>query len=205
MLRLQWMSATSAVQRPRGAARREALIDAALRIVGEVGPDALTHRRVAEAAGLPLASTTYWFSSKEDLLEAAFELAASHDVLRMRETAAKLAEEPVTVEAIVTLVLTPADDASRSGRPALIATYALWLEAARRPSLRELSNRWTDAYCDAVADILEQAGADNARLAAELVVAAASGLVMDKLARGGTSDLRPPLRMLTTALIGQKP
>ena len=42
--------------RPRGAARREALLEAVLRIVAEVGPDAVTHRRVAEvgaaAAGL---------------------------------------------------------------------------------------------------------------------------------------------------------
>jgi hypothetical protein len=39
--------------RPRGAARREALLEAVLTIVAEVGPDAVTHRRVAEVAGLP--------------------------------------------------------------------------------------------------------------------------------------------------------
>jgi DNA-binding transcriptional regulator YbjK len=49
--------------RPRGAARREALLEAVLRIVAEVGADAVTHRRVAEEAQLPLASTTYWFES----------------------------------------------------------------------------------------------------------------------------------------------
>jgi len=67
-------------KRPRGPARREALLEAVLAIVAEVGAEAVTHRRVAERAGLPLASTTYWFDSKEDLLTAALELAAERDV-----------------------------------------------------------------------------------------------------------------------------
>ena len=71
-----------AAPRPRGAARREALLEAVLRIVAEVGADAVTHRRVAEVAGLPLASTTYWFDSKEHLLTAALELAAERDIAR---------------------------------------------------------------------------------------------------------------------------
>ena len=70
-------------KRPRGAARREALLEAVLAIVADVGPDAVTHRRVAEQAQLPLASTTYWFDSKEDLLTAALELAARRDVARL--------------------------------------------------------------------------------------------------------------------------
>src|SRR5271166_2972002 len=69
--------------RPRGAARREALLDAALRILAETGADAVTHRRVAEVAGLPLASTTYWFTSKEHLLTAALERASERDVARL--------------------------------------------------------------------------------------------------------------------------
>ncbi len=69
---------------PRGAARREALLDAVLRVVAEVGVDAVTHRRVAEEAGLPLASTTYWFQSKEHLLTAALQSAADRDIERLR-------------------------------------------------------------------------------------------------------------------------
>ena len=65
------MAAVASPERPRGAARREALLEAVLRIVADVGPDAVTHRRVAEEAQLPLASTTYWFDSKEHLLTAA--------------------------------------------------------------------------------------------------------------------------------------
>ncbi len=37
---------------PRGTARREAILRAAIELVGEEGPDALTHRAVAERAGV---------------------------------------------------------------------------------------------------------------------------------------------------------
>src|SRR5436189_6242495 len=74
----------AARQRPRGTARRDALLDAVIRIVAEVGVDAVTHRRVAEVADLPLASTTYWFESKQHLLTAALERAADRDIERLR-------------------------------------------------------------------------------------------------------------------------
>src|SRR5580692_6501682 len=77
--------ARSRPMRPRGAARREALLEATLRIVADTGADAVTHRRVAEVAQLPLASTTYYFDSKEELLTAALELAAERDLARLHE------------------------------------------------------------------------------------------------------------------------
>jgi DNA-binding transcriptional regulator YbjK len=67
------------------------LLDAVVRVVAEVGADAVTHRRVAEVAGLPLASTTYWFQSKEEMLTAALERAADRDIERL---AAFLGETP---------------------------------------------------------------------------------------------------------------
>jgi DNA-binding transcriptional regulator YbjK len=199
------MAVATPVERPRGAARREVLLRAALRIVGETGPEAVTHRRVAEVAGLPLASTTYWFSSKEELLAAALELAAHDDVSRLRETAARLGAAADPIDSIVTLILSPVGEALRTSRASLIAAYALWLEAARRPGLRELSTSWTDAYRNALADVLERAGSADPRQDAQLLVAAADGLVMDQLARGDSSDLLPPLRRIAAALLDRGP
>ena len=71
----------------RAARRREALLEATLRIVADTGADAVTHRRVAEVAQLPLASTTYYFDSKEELLTAALELAAERDMARLHAIA----------------------------------------------------------------------------------------------------------------------
>lgn len=55
----------------RGIARRDALVAAAVSLVLEGGPGALTHRSVAERAGLPLAATTYYFDHLDDILAAA--------------------------------------------------------------------------------------------------------------------------------------
>jgi TetR/AcrR family transcriptional regulator, regulator of biofilm formation and stress response len=186
--------------RPRGAARREALLEAVLQIVAEVGADAVTHRRVAEVAELPLASTTYWFSSKEHLLTAALELAAERDISRLTAFAEQRSHDD-PIEAIVSLVLDPVEDGLRTSRGSLIATYTLLLEAARRPALREITARWTAAYFDAGSELLQRAGSSDPRGDAELLVAAADGLLIEELSRGGSTDLRPRLRRLAAALI----
>lgn len=54
---------------PRG---KRQIIDAAMQIIGRDGADRLTHRKVAAEAGLSLASTTYFYASKEDLVADAF-------------------------------------------------------------------------------------------------------------------------------------
>jgi TetR/AcrR family transcriptional regulator, regulator of biofilm formation and stress response len=189
-------------QRPRGAARREALLEAVLKIVAEVGPDSVTHRRVAEVAGLPLASTTYWFDSKEDLLTAALQLAAERDVARLHELADQLRERD-PLEAVLATVLGPVDEPAN--RASLMATYALMLEAARRPVLQELSRRWTDAYLATIGELLARAGSDRPREDAQLILAAADGLLLEQLAAGDADDPRPALGRLIHILIGPQP
>jgi TetR/AcrR family transcriptional regulator, regulator of biofilm formation and stress response len=184
--------------RPRGAARREALLEAVLQIVAEVGAEAVTHRRVAEKAQLPLASTTYWFDSKEDLLTAALELAAERDVARLYEFADRLRDRD-PLEAILATVLDPLDEPST--RASLMATYALLLEAARRPALQALASRWTEAYLDTLGELLAQAGSAQPREDAQLILAAADGLLLAQLATGDAEDPRPVLARLVAMLI----
>jgi AcrR family transcriptional regulator len=59
----------AAPSRPQGAQR---LVDAALQVIAEQGLPAATLRAVAEAAGLSLGSTTYFFRSKAEIIHAAF-------------------------------------------------------------------------------------------------------------------------------------
>ncbi len=188
--------------RPRGAARREALLDAVLRIVAEVGADAVTHRRVAETAGLPLASTTYYFDSKEHLLTAALEWAAERDTARLHVFLSQ-APEAITdpLGLAVEAILDPLGDNDQSCRASLLATYALMLEAARRPALREITRRWTEAYLDALSRLLELAGSEDPRSDAEILLAAADGLLVEQLASDGIGDVRPQLRRLAAALV----
>lgn len=199
--------------RPRGAARREALLDAVLRIVAEVGVDAVTHRRVAEVAGLPLASTTYWFESKEHLLTAALERAADRDIERLRVLLCTV-PEPVAdpLGLVVEAILDPTDESIHASRGWLLATYALLLEAPRRPALRDVMDRWTDAYLELLPPLLAAAGSQDPRSDTQLLLAAADGLLLEQLTSGdqagapptGPADLpalAPLLRRLADALV----
>lgn len=58
-------------RQPRGAARRDAIVEAAAALVIESGPATLTHRTIAQRADVPLAATTYYFASLDDLVGAA--------------------------------------------------------------------------------------------------------------------------------------
>src|SRR5437867_6132884 len=67
------LPANSEAATPKGERRRQQLIDAAAALLADGGFDAIRHRAVAEKADLPLASTTYYFDSLDELVVAAVE------------------------------------------------------------------------------------------------------------------------------------
>jgi DNA-binding transcriptional regulator YbjK len=174
-----------------------------IRIVADVGADAVTHRRVAEVADLPLASTTYWFHSKEHLLTAALARAADRDVVRLQAFLERVPEAPDGPLELAVEILAPGDETAQASRGSLVATYALMLEAARRPALRAVTRRWTDAYLVALAELLGLAGSPQPAQDAEILLAAADGLLIEQLASGQELDLRPQLRRVGAALVSR--
>ena len=190
---------------PRGAARRDHILDVALGLAGRLGPDALTHRRVAEAAGLPLAATTYWFASKEELLAQTYRRAAERDIARLEELGARLSSQrPVARRKLPGALARLVTDELDGNRTGLVACYALWLEAARRPELRELSRAWTSAYVRVAAELLASAGSRDPELDARIVVAALDGLSLDALvtdAPDAGRTVRAALERLLAALL----
>jgi AcrR family transcriptional regulator len=65
--------------------RRKQFIAAARKVIVEHGVEGATTRRIAEAAGAPLASLHYSFHTKEDLLYAIFEHQAASMQARSKE------------------------------------------------------------------------------------------------------------------------
>jgi DNA-binding transcriptional regulator YbjK len=192
----------SSPPRPRGAARREALLQATLRVLADAGADSVTHRAIAAEAGLPLASTTYHFASKEELLTEALRFASERDLSRLHAAAAVPANGPTPGPAqIADVLVDPAESAGASGRPWLLATYTLLLEAARRPALQALARAWTAAYVESVSALLTAAGSRRADDDARLLIAACDGLIVDQLAAGAPADPRAELQRLAAILI----
>ena len=70
------MTTPSRVHRASAQRRRAALLDAAEQLVAEVGAGAVTHRAVAARAGVPLSTTSYFFSSIDELVTEALRQSA---------------------------------------------------------------------------------------------------------------------------------
>ena len=189
---------------PRGAARRDAILRAAIELVGEQGPDALTHRAVAERAGVAVSATTYWFSSKEEIFREAVALAAGEEVERFERLVLDLAPRhvaPADWAREVSAALA-ADVQSDPARP--IALYEFLLEAARQPALREEVARWEPAQLRLAEAGLRAAGSDDPETDAHVVVATITGLILGQLTTPRSdferTILRPALERLFTRL-----
>lgn len=71
----------------RSRQRREALLDAAIELFAEGGSRAVTHRAVARRAGLPSATTTYYFESIDALVSDALSRHIERWISDLRELA----------------------------------------------------------------------------------------------------------------------
>jgi DNA-binding transcriptional regulator YbjK len=185
--------------------RREQILEAALRVIGRSGRGAATHRAVAEEAGVPLGSTTYYFDSRDDLLRQALEHVAAQEIERygrLGDELRSLKTPRALADRLIAELVAAAED-----RTAYIAEYELWLEAGRRPELREAAQSWCDAEQHSVAGALEALGSGDPRADASLVVAALDGLGERVLAREenpakAAAEFRPELRRLIERLVG---
>lgn len=65
-------------QIPNDPRRRERILDATLETIVEHGVHRTTHRRIAETAGVPVGSLTYYFDGLDAILEHAFARLADH-------------------------------------------------------------------------------------------------------------------------------
>src|SRR6266540_3649893 len=131
----------------RGERRFEALVDAAAALLEEQGFAAVTHRAVAARAGLPLAATTYYFGSLDELVERALGRLARRHLDRARALAS--AFPPVTPGAqappgelaarLIALVTGSEEAADQAG---MLLFYERYVQAGRRPQLRPLVDAW---------------------------------------------------------------
>ena len=167
---------------PRGPARREAILRAAVELIGEQGPDALTHRAVAERAGVPLSATTYWFTSKEEIFREAVAFAAGEEVDRLERLVLDLATRHLTPKAWAReLSAALLSDATRDpAQP--VAMFEFVLEASRDPGLRDEVARWETAHLRLAEAGLRAVGSTDPKTDAHIVVAVVSGLMLGLLA-----------------------
>ncbi|WP_158263292.1 TetR family transcriptional regulator [Mycobacterium sp. ITM-2016-00316] len=149
-------------------------------MAGHKGIDALTHRAVAQTAGVSLSSTTYHYASREDIIAAAFRHTVATELAEMRANTARLAamaqSEPAKVRAAVDQWLRQVMVSEPRGRVYMRAQYELQLYAVAKPSMRDEVRAWQDETNDLFAHLFDVLGAPEPTLAGQIVVAAVDGL-----------------------------
>ncbi|WP_445149236.1 TetR/AcrR family transcriptional regulator [Baekduia sp. Peel2402] len=191
----------------RGELRRAELLEAAIHLIGEHGLDAVTHRAVAAAAGVPAASTSYYFRSKDELIDEALRTLATREIVRLRERRTALgAAGAVDLEATTAALSAWIEEQiTPEGRVAMLAQYQLQLEAARRPEAREILAAWKEGTDDLAETAMRSLGARDVTTAGILLVCAIDGLRLRLMASGHAplagAELRAVVRALLAGLV----
>jgi DNA-binding transcriptional regulator YbjK len=129
---------------PTDHARRERIAGAAVAVVAERGVEGVTHRAVAAAAGVPLGSTTYHFSTLDDLLGVALRNAAEANIARLREWERDLPRDADLAAALTDLLMRGLTE----DRAQKVVGYELYVAALHRPQLQPTSTAWDDALAE---------------------------------------------------------
>jgi DNA-binding transcriptional regulator YbjK len=157
--------------------RRQRIIDAAIRVVGEKGLAGLSHRSVAAEADVPLGSTTYHFKTLDELMVAALRQAnegfakvvASRGGLE--DTRADLATELAGLMG----------EWLAGDRTGVELECELYLAALRRPALRPVAAEWAE-------DLAARLARRTDPLTARALVALVDGICLQALLTGVPYD-----------------
>jgi DNA-binding transcriptional regulator YbjK len=177
---------------------REALLDATLRIVASDGISAVTHRRVNAEAGVANGLTTYYFSTKSELLGAAYTHWIAKALERVRSTALTAAgaqpnrsrrESMIEILVEVTAGELETEDAA--------AGFAL----AREPALATDFGQWEERLLALVQHECDALGSSDSAQDAWIILSVIRGLQLAHLSGGGHRPDRTALRATLARLV----
>ncbi|GAA1918592.1 TetR family transcriptional regulator [Streptomyces sodiiphilus] len=172
--------------------RRQRITDAAVRVLMERGIAGLSHRAVAAEADVPLGSTTYHFSSLDDLLLAALREVNDAWLTRLERWEAALRPGRPLAGELARFV----EESVRDERPRVELEYELYFAGLRRPAVRPLA-----AFClDEMAGVLRRRVPDDAT--ARALVALLDGLLLQLVLTGRECD-REQIREAFARLVPQ--
>jgi DNA-binding transcriptional regulator YbjK len=193
--------------------RRAEIADAAISTLARDGMRGLTHRAVDRAAGLPEGSASYYFRTRQTLLQATVERLAELDSTDMppRTDMPPSTDLPAPhgqdLDAFAAAAARIVESWLTSGRERQLARYELALEATRRPELRQALVASGATIRALVASQFAAAGVRQPGQRAADFVAFLDGLLFDQIAGAGarkltSAQLRAAIRALLAAVTG---
>jgi AcrR family transcriptional regulator len=188
------MSEPSPTPESRRNDTRAALLEATMRVVAERGLRGLTHRAVAEAAGVTHGLVRHYFGTVDALLLEALAVQVAADIEaappRMSGPLETLADHvpPRVAE-------TETDQAFQ---------YEVSLESRRRPELSEHVQRSYDAYTSAMHERLVRAGLPDDPALSRVVFAAVDGLALQQVLFASPEETEAGLAALRKVLLAYR-
>jgi AcrR family transcriptional regulator len=158
---------------------------------------------------VPLSATTYYFESKEQLLQQSLLLAAREETDRIERVVLDLAPRSLSVGEWAEAVGSVVGRSLRDDAATQVALFELGLEATRTPVLRDELADWQTALHRLAAMGCRSVGSDEPELDGTLVVAAIAGLMLQGLAADSRdferAVLRPALERLFSRIAAGDP
>jgi DNA-binding transcriptional regulator YbjK len=190
-------------RRASGERRVQQILEAAVQVFGSGGPNAVTHRAVASAAGVPLGSTTYYFKDRDDLMQQTMRHAIAVEAERLTAIVEGFDGE-LTVDASVDLLTEMFFDKTIADPLYDLALFEMFLEATRNPSVRSMTREWTGMIARLTDRVLPPTDPHLPRgVAVQIVAALIDGLMLEETSNQtlGLADLCEHLRVVISRLV----
>jgi AcrR family transcriptional regulator len=169
--------------------RREAIVDATVRVLLRQGIASTTVRDVAAEMGTSSGLIHHYFSSMDELLAEAFDLVASKDLARSA-AAIDAVSEPIRKLAVFFANYNRADE-----QWSMQVWLDAWAEAARRPALQRSSRRLNEEWQALVASViragvaLDEMSCDQPDAVAWRIISMLDGLALQSVAHADLVSL----------------
>ncbi len=192
----------TAASTPKGERRRQTLVAAAAALLVEGGFDVVRHRAVAERADLPLASTTYYFDSLDDLVTAAVEHYGRAELDRGRAQLAALPAERRDLDSLIELVLDQllGPPAGERDAETVLLRYERLVATFRRPYLRPLMRTLGTELRGLLQEVFARSGISVDARRLEHLIALVDGAVVNALIEVDPDPRAVAHRMLRESL-----
>lgn len=179
------MPTRARLSQERSRHRREELLDAAIALFADGGARGITHRAVASKAGLPPATTTYYFTSINELIE---EALSRHIGIWLHDLEA-LTADPVEVDISIADAESLISAIFAAHSPETVGLQlSIYLAAARNRELRPKAAEALDALEVLIAKMLHHVGILEAATVARSVVSVIVGTSFSRLSARHTNE-----------------
>ena len=185
-----------------GERKREQILDASVRVFGTGGASAVTHRAVAKVAQVPLGSTTYYFTDRDDLLLQTMAHAREAEAVRLASIVDALEEVP-DVDRSLDVLTEMFFDKTVADPLYDLALFEMFMEATRNGVVRDEARAWSRMIGELVDRVLPPTDPAGPRdMAVQIVACLGDGLMLEAVSNAELSvpDLTTRLRLVLERL-----